>query len=833
MKTLKKSIVVLLVLVMALGMIPLVGASDYDDDEDINYDEAVDVLTGISVLEGYEGGAFKPQQLVTRAEAAIIITRLVLGRKLADTLPDGLTGFPDVDGKGYGWALKYIGYCVTQGIMIGYPNGNFGPNDPVTATQFAVMGMRILKIGDAAGYEGPGWEFNAVIEGLASGILAIDDDVNFTSSSNREEIAQYAFNMLTFSPSGKTDKIWALKYVDPDTGEHIYGWEIIPGDDPDSIKTKVYPTLKLVGYDEGRDDLGRPTYKWSYTKANTVIHSKVAKPIKVFDAEFSEADLFKVAGEYKDAKGNAIGIPAQVNEEDGYSTATFTSMKKEGGYGEALKTAKIGGGTNSLANGGRGIITEIYDAPGKYIAVVIKPGFGEVAVEEDDDVIAYTIDEDEDLYGEVNGEDEDVPEAIIIGDVEDGDMVLWYFGKDCLYIEAVDTIIGKVTSRTSANVFTIDGKQYKLAYATLGGPGVDSKNDQTMFVDSFGNILGVLDESEAPSVKLALVLLVDDYQKLGDNNKVETVNTAIIVDLDGNVDTVETKTLETDNLGKLCTFEVNSGKYEFEAVSLPDDSDAALAANATWWVSGLTKVENGKATLTPTSGGVKRANSATKFIVANYDGAKLDGTVETYVGISNVPDFIKDVNGADLTKTYAVSHSGGNKGINEIANIVFVVDKVFSEGSNEFVFILGTYTETADGFEYDVIIEGARDKLVVGALGAAELDKNVGVLVESITIADGKVVGTIDEVEMDELTSLRNNGGLLYVNGAYIATIKDSAPVYVITVPAGGPGGATGEAKTAANYTTNTSFTSFKAAEIYYEVSASGEVGEIYIVIYK
>ena len=153
----------------------------------------------------------------------------------------------------------------------------------------------------------------------------------------------------------------------------------------------------------------------------------------------------------------------------------------------------------------------------------------------------------------------------------------------------------------------------------------------------------------------------------------------------------------------------------------------------------------------------------------------------------------------------------------------------------ELVFLLGTYTETDAGFEFDVIIEGERDILVVDEIGKASLEVNygefIGVLLKGITIVDGKVVGALKTVDMGELTSMRNNGGILFVNGGIIGTVRDSVPVYVITIPAGGPAGAYGEPKTAADYTANTFFTN---AKIYYELSASGEeVNVIYVVIQR
>ena len=198
-----KTISMALTIVLMIGIIPLTsGAYDFTDADDITYKEAVDVMTGIHVIDGFPEGDFRPHDGVRRSEAAAIISRLFLGRNLAESLPDAPTGFSDVDGiSGVRFAVKYIVYCKYQNINIvaGCPDGMFCPNDTITATQFAVMLLSALGYRKQGEYNGEAWQMYAILDGIDTGILRIDSDIDFTKPANREEIAQYAFNALIYT----------------------------------------------------------------------------------------------------------------------------------------------------------------------------------------------------------------------------------------------------------------------------------------------------------------------------------------------------------------------------------------------------------------------------------------------------------------------------------------------------------------------------------------------------------------------------------------------------------------------------------------------------------
>ena len=83
----KKFLSLVLALVMTMSLVTVsAGAKDFSDDGSITYQEAVDVISEIGVVDGYTGGDFKPTDVLTRGAAAKIICNLILGPTTASYL---------------------------------------------------------------------------------------------------------------------------------------------------------------------------------------------------------------------------------------------------------------------------------------------------------------------------------------------------------------------------------------------------------------------------------------------------------------------------------------------------------------------------------------------------------------------------------------------------------------------------------------------------------------------------------------------------------------------------------------------------------------------------
>ncbi|MDE7004373.1 MAG: S-layer homology domain-containing protein [Oscillospiraceae bacterium] len=96
------------------------------------YYEAVQFVQAEGLMSGYGSGNFAPDAQLSRAQLAQILFNKE-GRPGVNYLLD----FSDLAGEA--WYTEAVRWAASQGIVGGYGNGTFGPNDPITREQLAVM----------------------------------------------------------------------------------------------------------------------------------------------------------------------------------------------------------------------------------------------------------------------------------------------------------------------------------------------------------------------------------------------------------------------------------------------------------------------------------------------------------------------------------------------------------------------------------------------------------------------------------------------------------------------------------------------------------------------
>lgn len=94
----------------------------------------------ISYLEGYEDGTFRANGNITRGEMATMIGRLMLD----GVEPTIENIFEDTEDTRY--STPYISYVVQQGIMEGYEDSTFRPEDKVTREEMKDILMHLTVI---------------------------------------------------------------------------------------------------------------------------------------------------------------------------------------------------------------------------------------------------------------------------------------------------------------------------------------------------------------------------------------------------------------------------------------------------------------------------------------------------------------------------------------------------------------------------------------------------------------------------------------------------------------------------------------------------------------
>lgn len=82
-------------------------------------------------FSGYPNGKFQPKKAMTRAEVSAVFARMATGKKdLA-----AFTSFKDVDDSQ--WFAASVGYMEKRGLISGYKDGSFKPNQSITRAEFA------------------------------------------------------------------------------------------------------------------------------------------------------------------------------------------------------------------------------------------------------------------------------------------------------------------------------------------------------------------------------------------------------------------------------------------------------------------------------------------------------------------------------------------------------------------------------------------------------------------------------------------------------------------------------------------------------------------------
>ena len=110
--------------------------NNYSDvSEDAWYNNAVSTLSNAGIIDGYEDGTFKPDGNITRAEFATIAVRFF------EATYDGGDLFSDIAGH---WAQDYINEAANAGIVDGYPDGTFQPQQLITRAEAMTMVNRTI-----------------------------------------------------------------------------------------------------------------------------------------------------------------------------------------------------------------------------------------------------------------------------------------------------------------------------------------------------------------------------------------------------------------------------------------------------------------------------------------------------------------------------------------------------------------------------------------------------------------------------------------------------------------------------------------------------------------
>ena len=300
----KKLLAMVLALVMTLSLAVSANAA-FEDAKDINatYAEAVDVLAGMKVFQGYDNGkTFKPQGDITRAEVAAIVYRIYTADVKDSYVKNYETYNKFSDMAGAGWAKGYIGYCANAALVKGYPNGTFLPSGKVTGYEVLAMILRAVGYDKNNEFTGADWALHVAQIAEQNKILKNVKGIDLSAPASRELVAELLFQAIQVPTVTYTA---AFGYQDVSLTADKKTDKLVKAN-----SSLGYKNFKLIS-DVDSDIWGRPTTVWAKdvnesgkyeSEKDSAYATIVATPDASFNVATSQCDICEALGEKKEAK---------------------------------------------------------------------------------------------------------------------------------------------------------------------------------------------------------------------------------------------------------------------------------------------------------------------------------------------------------------------------------------------------------------------------------------------------------------------------------------------------------------------------------------------------
>ncbi len=795
MRTLKKTLALVLVVAMVLSMGVMGVNADFTDvAEDNAYYEAITVLTALGIIDGMTETTYAPEGTLTRAQAAKIITYVKLGATNAEKI-SAASGqrFDDVAvGENGHWAAAYIDYCANMGIINGVGENKFDPEGMLTTAAFTKM--LLVAVGYEGEYTGDSWAINVAADAVENDLDHDDIVISNSIYISRAEAAQLALQAIQAVPPGGEASYMvegsSLEF-DTITEAVLYAQvNLIGGVMPtitavseDSLASKVF---KMTEATTTADDWGRPGSVYTYGSDKDTVEFPA-------EADMMITELYKASVQSDKDDFAEMLEDADIKVTTGAFTVYLNGAMVTSINGDLPATYDM---DTIMTLTDNGVCVELFTTDDVVTTVVVTvSAFGEVDMadkKETSSMGAYTeyslpavgvststgaVDMEGKIFSTVVDEDDDVDTVVIEGTVEDGDDVLYTplfkgnmeisvaggqtgmlsgtgAGLSKIYIEEVTEMVEGEFDRYSATTYRIDGTDYEVSGAIGADFTAAVGTDVEWYLDEYGYLLGDA-ATTTTGINYVMLLKVANVNVLVDG-VIEVENRVMIVDEAGTVMTVASdKDYTGTPVGAVYVATVSDDEYKLAAVTVADDVDA------------VTAITKGTAQLAADS----YASNGTIFVKANYnDDNAVDGTVTIYTGINNVPSY------SGLTKTFAISEDS------TVSSVVFIYDQVDANSESAYIYVTDTMYTTADGKTYDTIKDGEMSTVSID--DAETLAMNT--MYYSLKISGVGVPTEVVAVPEVGATAIKNNDGLLTTNtGALVGTVSDSTPVYTIDESAG------------------------------------------------
>lgn len=186
-------IIICTIVILCVGSV-VSAASSLKDIKNTKYEDSVDTLITLGLVSGYpEDNTYRPEKAVTRAEMAKLMV-VALGQEGNVTAAGNkTTKFKDMKGH---WAYAYVNLASELGVINGYPNGNFGPNNTVSYAEATAMILRALDYESVVAKSTEAWPNNYINQAKKLSLYSSVGTVNSNDGAKRGNVAIMLWNML-------------------------------------------------------------------------------------------------------------------------------------------------------------------------------------------------------------------------------------------------------------------------------------------------------------------------------------------------------------------------------------------------------------------------------------------------------------------------------------------------------------------------------------------------------------------------------------------------------------------------------------------------------------
>lgn len=346
MKNFKRVISAVIALAISVSSFAAVSAAKFTDVADTaSYAEAVEVLSALGIVNGYEDGSFKPDGEITRAEAATMIVGALNMTEDAKASA-GTSKFADVNTDA-SWAAGYVNVGVAQGFIAGMNDTTFAPKDNVTYAQMCVMLTKITGYGDYAAANSTVSDWSAGYTAMAASVginkgVQVSKDTKLT----RAQVAQMLYNALLTPQLGVTEYTFSGNTYSQLDGKQNRDFKTLLSDKFDGyqITGMITNTAKTdSGYDNNEIRMTVERADW-WPDSKAAINADYANQKFLITGDVdADANLFQ--------SGKAIFVTNEYDEKElVYFAASGKTDIKTFDAADYVKSADLGSNAFHLTN---------------------------------------------------------------------------------------------------------------------------------------------------------------------------------------------------------------------------------------------------------------------------------------------------------------------------------------------------------------------------------------------------------------------------------------------------------------------------------------------------